>query len=221
MKDLLEILKQASELRTPTLILFVVLAGLYVGYFIWKNHLSESNLLEKQKRKLEIIKLALEIEVLRKQFPAVASSFVSEPLENVLGTVPDPKSAKFLVVFKSFTKHPLKWIFTILTQRPKWLLYFIAGGVAALVFPLVFISYTLLHLPPNTSAATMKTVLAIQLGFLVVSVITGAIIAAVFNLKDMVSALFYGLYTGVVMFQLSAALFGLLLKLWAVFRNAQ
>jgi hypothetical protein len=220
-KDLLEILKQASGLPTQTLIWFAVCAGAYIGYFAWKNHFSETNLLEKQKRKLEIIKLALEIEALRKQFPAVTSSFVSEPLENVLGTVPESKSGKIWETFKSFARHPLKWILKILTQRPKWLRYFVAGGLAALVFPLVVICYTLLHLPPNTSATTLHTVLTIQLGFLVVAVISGAIIGAVFNLRDMVLALVYGLGTGMAMFQLSASLFGLLLKLWAVFRNAQ
>lgn len=224
MKDLLEIIKQAGTLPTPTLFFFGVCVIAYLAYFSWKNHFSESVTLEKQKRKLELIKLALEIEALRKQYPSSETTLANEPIDNVFGLVRESKNVKVLSSFKSFSKHPFKWLIGILTQRPKWLAYSITSGLTASVYPVVIICYTLLHLPPNTSALTLHTVFMIQLGLCAVTVILGAIlgtiVAAIFKLYDIPLALMNGLILGYVFFQLSAVTFNLIVQLHLVFLNA-
>ena len=192
----------------------------YLLYFTWKNHLSETTILEKQKRKLEIIKLALEIEVLRKQNPSTETTLANEPVNNIFKATQEQKSSEGLATFKSIAKHPLNWIASVLTQRPKWLRYFFAGGFSSSVYPLGISCYTLLHLPANTSAESLHLLAVILLVYLVVSVFLSAILVAIFNLDDIGFALLSGLAMGFVAFQLCAMIFGIFLHLRLVFLNA-
>jgi hypothetical protein len=221
MKDLLEILQNVNTLPTTMLSMLVVAVVFYFCFLWWKNYLSESSIIENQKKKLKLIKLGLEIEKLKKETCSSDVAFANDSrLKEIFESCHVSKKNKFQTALEAFAHRPFTFLKGLFVVRPKWLRYFFAGGFTSCAYPVFVICYTVLHLPPNTSAETLYAVVWIQLGFLAFAVVIGAILAAIFNLGELLWSCLLGLSSGFVLFQLAAALFTLITKIWAVFRNA-
>jgi hypothetical protein len=221
MKDLLDILQNANSLPTPTLYFFVIVVVLYFSCLWWKSYLSDTAIIKRQKQKLELIKLGLEIEELRQKLPSSEEEFAKDnTLHAVFELLHESKKNKIKATLEAFTFNPFKFLMGLSSHRPKWLRCFLMGGLMASVYPIVIICYTLLHLPPNTSAETLHAVFWIQLGFLAFTVVAGAIIAATFSFGSLLAACFMGCVSGIALFQLAGGLFILINNLRLVFLNA-
>jgi hypothetical protein len=224
MKDTLDIIEHAGTLSWPWLITLLTCVFVYFLYFIWKNHLSENTRLETKKRRLELLKLALEIEELRKQNPEPSSCFAKQPIDELLEMETQLKSREIYNRLKTIVTHPLRWFFDFFTGNKKWMPPFFMATVTAAVWPAFIACHTLLHLPPNLSAATISSVLLILLGMLASTIILSAfccaVVATILKVYGTLTTLLNGFAFGMAIFQLEGLLLLLFLRLSQVFVNA-
>jgi hypothetical protein len=202
MKEFLEIVFNAKTLSMQTEGLIVVAFIVWVVYSLWKTHWSESAALEKQKCRLEVTKLSIEVAAARKQHP----DFMTDDRY----AAPDAILQRAKAI-KAVSK----------TKKTKWAHALLVGGISAAAFPVTVILYTLLHLPPGTSLATIGVVALIQGCFMVVSVAAGTVFNATLRDGDLILEIIFGVCVGAAFFIISSGIFTLFLKIYVVFRNAQ
>jgi len=206
MKELLDTVQKANTLPKPTLIVIGILLLSWFGHFIWKSYLCESVSLEKEKKRLEIIKLTIEVEQLAGKSDSVKPTAVLKE---------SPSSKLYL------PRHLKKPSDLKAKAKPKWRRAFLTGGLTASLFPAAMMCYTILHLPPGTGAATLHSAVLIQSGFLAICVVIGALAVALLSrdFPDLPFEFMIGSIVGCAVFPLLSMLFGLIYRMWAVFVN--